>query len=73
MSPKIDLNVILSDITLGLELLNAVEPEIATIIALFTNTQRTIQQMLADANAVENADITKIKTELDSSEVLPFK
>jgi hypothetical protein len=56
-------STVISTVTLALQLVNAVEPDIAQIIALFKNTAETLDQYLADADATENADITKAKGE----------
>ena len=55
---------VLTSITLALQLVNAAEPDIAAIVRLFKNTSETLQQYLDDANAAENAEITKIKSEM---------
>jgi hypothetical protein len=55
---------ILNDITLALNILNSEAPNIAKVIELLKGSQTTIQQLLADANAVEQADLNEAQTEL---------
>ena len=66
MATQVNLNNILADITTGLQMLNVVEPDIQAIIALFSGTEQSVQQMLSDATTVETADEASIKTELGS-------
>jgi len=54
---------VLSNINLVLGILNAEVPNVAKAIELLTNSQATIQQLLADANATEQADLTSIQSE----------
>lgn len=54
---------VLNTVTIALQLINAVEPDIAAIIALFRSTTETLVQYLADADTTEQTDITKIKGE----------
>ena len=56
--------VVLSTITSALQILNAVEPDIAAIINLFKSSTVTLESLLADADATEQADIAKIQQEL---------
>ena len=55
---------VLSTINLVLGILNAEVPNVVKAIELLTNSQTTIQQLLDDANAVENADLQQTQTEL---------
>lgn len=57
-------SIVLNTITSALQIINAVEPDIAAIIALFRNTSETLEQFLTDADTTEQADIAKIKSEL---------
>jgi len=54
---------VLSTINLVLGILNAEVPNVVKAIELLTNSQTTIQQLLDDANATEQADLNSIQSE----------
>jgi len=54
---------VLSTINLVLGILNAEVPNVVKAIELLTNSQTTIQQLLDDANATEQADLNTIQSE----------
>jgi hypothetical protein len=56
--------VILTTLSMALQLLNAAEPDVVAIINLFKDKAATLESLLADADKTEQADIDKIKTEI---------
>jgi len=58
-----NLTGVLNNINLVLGILNAEVPNVVKAIELLTDSQTTIQQLLADASATEQADLTSIQGE----------
>ena len=54
----------LTTVTNILSIVNAVEPDIAALIALLKDSTATAEKLLADADTVEQAEIAKLKAEL---------
>lgn len=61
MDPKT--SAVLTIIGTVLQLINAVEPDIAAIIAALRNGSLTLEQYLADADKTLSADLQKAKDE----------
>lgn len=68
MAQKVPASIVrasaLTTVTNILTIVNAVEPDIAALIALLKNSTATAESLLADADTVEQAEIAKLKAEL---------